>query len=264
MALSPLKNDSRPPRAPGFLLLALVLFAAPLRLGAQTDYSEPYDQANLLYEQGSYGEAAEAYLRIIEQGADSAAIRFNLGNALYQTGEIGRALTAYHEALTLTPRDPDIKANIQFTREKLGADSFISRSFWQQFLHQLTLNEWSVIALIPFWIWIGTFTVTILTGRSSTIFPILAKGAGIAFLITGIILIGAARERLGRTYAVVTAKEAVVRFGPFEESKSSHNLVDGIEIELLDEKNGWHQIRDPKDQLGWVKKDHIQTLPTLP
>lgn len=241
------------------LLFKLVFFAQ-----AADQIETPFDKANILYEQGQYEAATLAYRQIIADGSDSAAVRFNLGNALYQSGQIGSALVEYHQALGLAPRDPDIQANIRFTREKLGTTAVIPKSFWQQFLLQLTLNEWTLIALVPFWIWIIASALSFLMGANRASVSAITKCAGITFFIMGLLLFSAANERLGKKYAVVTAKEAVVRFGPFEESKSSHNLADGIEIQLVGYKEGWHQIRDPQDQIGWLRQDQILKLQTHP
>lgn len=230
---------------------------------AETATGNDFDDANILYEQGLYEGAADAYRSILDGEVDSAAIRFNLGNALYQSGHIGLALTEYYQALAISPRDPDIIANIRFLREKLGADSAVKRSFWQQSLLQLTLNEWTVITILPFWLWLGAAALGQLL-RSPSPLAILSKGAGLTFAVAAFLLANAAHQRLGRSYGVVTTQEAVVRFGPFEESKSSHTLPDGVEMEVLDEKDGWRQIRDSKDQLGWIKEDHLAILPPLP
>ena len=94
--------------------------------------------------------------------------------------------------------------------------------------------------------------------------PGFTKAMTICCLGLGLLLLGAANERLRKHYAVIVAPEAVVRFGPFEESKSSHNLVDGIEVQLLDHKDEWYQIRDPKGQIGWLQAKQVLALSPLP
>ena len=231
---------------------------------ALTQAAPTFDEANLLYEQAAYLAAAEAYQEIIAEGSDSAAIRFNLGNALYQQGRVGPSVLAYHQALELAPGDPDIKGNLRFAREKLGVDAVLPRSFWQQFLFQLTLNQWTAVAMVPYWIWLGGTAIALGARNRRSWMLQSAKLSGILFAFLAILLLGATRERLAKQYGVVTEKEAVVRFGPFSESKSSHNVVDGVELMILDEKDGWHQIRDPQGQTGWVRSDQIALLPPLP
>ena len=91
------------------------------------DPSALFDAGNKLYEQGKYGEAAAAYLRLLERGDRSAAVYFNLGNACFKSGQIGRAILAYREAARVTPRDPDLRANLQFAR-KSGSRGEIGRA----------------------------------------------------------------------------------------------------------------------------------------
>ncbi len=255
---SPKRSSFKSLIVAAFLCFGLASFPS-LAQEAQT-----FDAANLLYEQGDYAQAAAAFQTLIEQGQSSAATHFNLGNSLYQLGRTGEALREYHTALALSPRDPDVQANIQFTREKLGTETAIPRSFWQQFLLQITLNEWTLIALIPYWIWLTSAASLSLFPNRPAWLPGLTKFMCLCCLGMGLLLLGAANERLKKRYAVIVSDEAVVRFGPFEESKSSHNLVDGIEVQLLDQKDDWYQIKDPKGQLGWLKGDQITALPALP
>ena len=57
------------------------------------------EEANRLYAEGRYAEAHEMYLEALRQDPGSPLIRFNEGNALYQTQEFERALEAYRDAL---------------------------------------------------------------------------------------------------------------------------------------------------------------------
>jgi len=67
--------------------------------------------ANELVAAGHYAEAAQMYEQLIAQGAQDAALYYNLGNAAFMLGDAGRAAAAYERAAVLAPRDPDIRAN---------------------------------------------------------------------------------------------------------------------------------------------------------
>jgi tetratricopeptide (TPR) repeat protein len=56
-------------------------------------------EGNRLYSEGRYGEAHEKYLEALRAAPNSPLIRFNDGNALYQSQEFQRALDAYREAI---------------------------------------------------------------------------------------------------------------------------------------------------------------------
>src|SRR5205809_228796 len=72
-----------------------------------------FDEANRLYEQGKYPEAIALYQAILKTGRSSSAVWYNLGNACFKHGELGRAICFYLKARALSPRDADIQANLR-------------------------------------------------------------------------------------------------------------------------------------------------------
>src|SRR5438132_12459707 len=67
------------------LLTVFFLLAFPFALPAASPNAE-FEQANKLYEQGKFKEAAAAYQSLIDRGAESPTIYYNLGNAWYKAG----------------------------------------------------------------------------------------------------------------------------------------------------------------------------------
>src|SRR5512137_1502266 len=81
-----------------FAVVLLFLSAFPL---VAADPSSAFDAANRLYAQNKYSEAAAGYEQLIAAGSVSPALYFNLGNANFKSGQIGRALAAYRQAEAL-------------------------------------------------------------------------------------------------------------------------------------------------------------------
>lgn len=74
------------------------------------------------YRAGDYATAAALYEAAIDAGADGADVHFNLGNALYRAGEVGRAALAFERALRRDPGDAGARANLALVRgESAGA-----------------------------------------------------------------------------------------------------------------------------------------------
>src|ERR1051325_4488967 len=115
-----------------------IIFLASTALAA--DISSEFDSANKLYGQGKFSEAASAYEKLARSGSVSPAVYFNLGNAFFKSGEIGRAIAAYRQAEKIAPRDPDVRANPQFIRNQIQGPT-LSPSRWQHSLATLTRNE---------------------------------------------------------------------------------------------------------------------------
>jgi len=240
-------------------VLGCLLSAESGRLCAATT-SADFDAANNLYFTNKFAEAAEAYGKLIAGGQRSATLYFNLGNACYKAEQMGRAIAAYRRAERLTPRDATLRANLQFVRKKVNGDDRGFGPFWREWLANLTLNEWAVTGAVLFWGW---FLVLALREFRPKWRKPLRQGAvwlGLVMLVSLVCLAGAAYDRLANRFAVVVVKEAVLRFGPLQESRVSHQLQDGSEISILDEKDNWLQVRDRKARVGWLKRDQVQVF----
>ena len=46
-------------------------------------------------------------------------LKANLGNAYFKSGQLGKAIAAYREAEQMSPRDPDVRANLRFARNQV-------------------------------------------------------------------------------------------------------------------------------------------------
>ena len=71
------------------------------------------------------------------------------------------------------------------------------------------------------------------------------------------ITVAAWLDQARHPFAVVVADEAVVRYGPIDESQSSYTLRDGAEVEVLDRNGDWLQVRDSQRRTGWVKTQQV-------
>jgi tetratricopeptide (TPR) repeat protein len=245
------------------LLHLLFGLAAVLCLGAPafaaTDLDGAFDSANRLYEQGKFTEAASSYDTLLQSGHVAPALYFNLGDALFKAGQVGRALAAYRTAEQLAPRDPDVRANLEFVRDQIHGPT-LSPTRWLQWLKTLTINEWAVLASFAFWLWLGLLAVIQFRpawSRTLRGFVLLAASATIALglCLSSVLYFGS------NTIAIVTTKDAVIRNGPLDEAQSAFTVHDGAELKVLDQKDNWLQVSTDRRRFGWVKRDQVLLLP---
>ncbi|HZQ46654.1 MAG TPA: SH3 domain-containing protein, partial [Verrucomicrobiae bacterium] len=57
--------------------------------------------------------------------------------------------------------------------------------------------------------------------------------------------------------AIVVVGEAEVRNGPLDESQTVYKVRDGVELNVIDEKDGWLQVVDSADRAGWLRRDQV-------
>jgi tetratricopeptide (TPR) repeat protein len=238
-------------------IVGLALLALLFPLLARADISATaFEAANKLYEEGKFSEAATAYAKLLQAGQTSAALYFNLGNAFFKSGQIGRAIAAYRLAGQMTPRDPDVRANLQFARNQTQGPT-LSPNRWQRWLGRLTLNEWTVLAACAVWLWL--LLLALLHWRP-TLRSVL-KGYVVASAIAALslcALTGAAfyHARVSRV-AIVITKDADVRNGPLTESKTAFTAHDGAELRVLDQKDEWLEVSAGPRETGWLRRDEV-------
>lgn len=246
------------------LLIPWLAFAAMAGQAFADSATSAFDAANKLYAEGKFFEAASAYQQLLETGHASPALWFNLGNALFKSGQIGRSIVAYRAADQLAPRDPDVRANLQFARNQVeGPTRPASR--WRRWPGTLTLNEWTGLAGAAFWV----IFLLLALGQFRPGWKRLlrryvrAATAGELVLAAGLALAWRGQHASGT--AIVVEHEVVARGAPFDESQASFTAHDGAEFDLLDEKNGWLQVSDGGRHVGWLKRESVQVLgPTAP
>jgi tetratricopeptide (TPR) repeat protein len=237
--------------------VTLLVFAVG-PLSARADLSAAaFDAANKTYEEGKFADAASAYEKLTQSGQASAALYFNLGNAFFKAGQIGRAISAYRQAEQITPRDPDLRANLQFARNQTPSPT-LPPGRWQRWLGRLTLNEWTLLAAGVLWLWL--LLLALLQWRPALKPALRWYLYGLAAL--GLLLSTCAGFTLRQTRfirtAIVVTREATVRFGPLSESPAAFTVHDGAELQVLDQKDDWLRITAGPRRDGWLRRD--QTL----
>jgi tetratricopeptide (TPR) repeat protein len=247
---------------PGFFLAGWLSAAIPLQ--AQ-DAVSTFDAANKFYEQGRYSEAATAYEKLVQSGHRSETLYFNLGDAWFKAGQLGRAIAAWRLGESLAPRDPALRFNLQFARKKVSGSDSAPNANWQRALVALTLNEWTLIAASAGWLWFLLLALREARPKLRSALSGYTATAGLAALLLAGCVAAAANLRFNTLAAVVTVPEAIARSGPLEEAKVLHQFRDGVELMVLDQKDvaagnqtqTWLQVRDGANRTGWLRSDQV-------
>ena len=250
-----------------FFIIVLVSLLAP---GSQAANSTPtFAAANELYTQSHFAEAAAAYGKLLESNPRSETLHFNLGNAWFKAGQMGRAIAAYREAERLAPREPGVRFNLQFVRKKVSGSDSAPGSIVYRTLSAMTVNEWTLLAGVAFWSWFGLLAWReARPGSRGAVSGYTATVGVVTMLLIGCATTAA--SHWSRAGAVVIVPEAIVRNGPLKDAEVLHQLRDGVELTLLDkmdlgsgdQKQTWIQVRDEAGRAGWLKSDQVAEIPS--
>jgi hypothetical protein len=250
------------------LVVLSVAGGAAAERAATDDPRTTFFEANTLYRNGRYAEAASRYEAIRAAGLESGALNYNLGNAYFKGGALGRAILGWERARCDMPRDPDVKANLRFARRQASRTSLDEPAgppAWLRLLVPLAFVA-SVRELVTITATVYMATLLLLTLR--VLLPAwrpalgrMAIAAGIATMVTGTALgVGFVRQELVVTAVVVRGPDTTVRFEPSETGTVHFSLGEGAVVRVLDTRDGWRQVARADGRRGWVEAAALESL----
>lgn len=226
-----------------------------------------FEQGNSEYQKGNYTSAEQYYSQILNSGADSGALYYNLGNACFKQKRIGEAIYYWEKAQQKLPADQDIKENLDLAnllivdRIEIPADPLPVR-FLASVPRLLTISQESVLILIFFVAANALFSVYLLArnprfsfraliGCFVTILLLMAIGCSLGWKIY---------DKAYRKQGVVIEQKADVRSGPGLENITVFTIHEGIKVRLRGSSNGWYQVSLPNGWNGWLPQDSVRVL----
>ena len=241
--------------------------AAGWALAQSPDDAGSMTAANAMYEQGLYADSARAYQQLADRGYRDPALYYNLGNAYYKQGDLGRAILNYVRARRLDPSDPDTATNLELARDHVpGApapadDAFAGVAVRASAL--LARNQAAAAALAAWVIVVGLAGALLLLKPRPRVRRWLSYGA----MAAGVLLVAAVLQMSSHTLAgggnevVVVAESVDVMSGPGAQYVAEAALPGGTEAELLERRGGWTRITLPDGGLqGWVPAGAVETV----
>ena len=249
------------------LIAAAALAALPVAAAAQGPVDlEAMAASNALYEDGLYEQAARSYQQLVDKGYGDPVLYYNLGNAYFKDGDLGRAILNYLRAERISPRDGDIRANLDFARSQTldvletGEAPFVR--FVTGVLFRVTTGELGAVALA---LW--------LLFSASLLLAIIGPGRWLAWarpavLVTAVLLLLGGGSLAGRLYvdsvsreAVIVAEEVDVVSGPGSRYTPEFTLHAGAETGLVERRGAWARIALPGGSLqGWVPAASVEEV----
>jgi len=189
---------------------------------------------------------------------------FNLGNAYFESGQLGDALVAYQRAQLLDPRDTDINANISRVRALRanfqGDEQFIIDQLASSTYSVMTVVELGILTIIGWTTWFIAATVWLWrkSWRRYLSIPLIVGGI---LVVIGVALFFS--REFSDTYrprAIVTALQAPVYSGPGEDYLNIYQLYSAAELRMVDVRREWVRFILPDGQQGWILRSAITRI----
>ena len=254
-----------------FIVISLLIGLTGTVWGQELNLNQPesiFRQANGYYQKGDYSKAFDQYQQLIAAGYQSGNLYYNLANTYYKLGQKGMAVLYYEKAHRLIPSDADLKANLNYVKNKTEN---LKGPWHYELRHYLaylaTIDLWAITGLIMFFMLISLFVYALL-------FPQKLRndeGQFKPFWLTGMISVGILlflTISLGtitfleqtHTRAVMIGQSADVRFEPNITGTLYYQLKEGSLVEIITEKENWFLVKRPDGKRGWVEKRNLERI----
>jgi tetratricopeptide (TPR) repeat protein len=245
--------------------LVTLMLSGGARLSAQ---SEIFERGNQLYQEGDFAGAIEAYQAVQAAGFESPELYYNLGNAYFKSGDLGRSILWWERALARRPSDPDAVANLALARS-LTVDAveplprfwlFSALSWWVRWLPRNLL----IFLVGGAWLLASAGVVV----RIWSARPEARRAATWVALVGGIVVVvfGAnllVRElRIGQPdRAVVLARAVQVRSAPAEDDDLTlFEIHEGTRVRIEQRTGSWAEVVLDDGKVGWVPTDVMEEI----
>lgn len=223
-----------------------------------------FTAGNQFYSEGKFREAIQQYEQIVQTRFVSEVVFYNLANAYFKDGQLGKAILYYEKAHRLAPGDREVSENLNFARTRISdkvekpAEGFFTRQLFR-WLNLLPLDVETFVALACFVLANACFTIFIL-GQS----PMLSRlSLTASFVFFGLFLLFGSSNCL-RIYRAETIVEAVVQTdkvdvlsGPSADSPTLFSIHEGLKVKVENEVREWVQISLENGWNGWIKKETV-------
>jgi hypothetical protein len=220
-------------------------------------YADFFAQGNAAYASGAMEDAVGSYGRLVDSGVENASLFYNLGNAYYHLGDLGRAVLNYERATGLEP-DFDLAQRalalvVEETEHGLARPPGFTLvghgDSWIPGVPQRVLR-WGAAGL---WclLW-GILAAT--QWRCRRVRPGLAAAAGMGLLLC---MAGMAARRPHPRAAVVLDAAAPARYGPDTLDAVRTTLAPGDRVLVDRFEPGWLRVETEDGMRGWVEEHSL-------
>ena len=244
-----------------YSLLLLIVVSCLVSQGQSSAVKDSVTVANQLYGAAKYQEAIRKYQYVIGQGFESPELYFNLGNALYKSGNATYAILNFERARKLAPTDDDIRYNLDLARTQI-IDNIVSLPepgflrFWKQLISSQPIGFWGTSSIITFYTFLGLFGLFLLS-RSFQVKRFAFWFSVAAISVSAITFTFGSHQKsqiVNHNSAVITDRSVKVKASPSETGTELFIVHEGVTVQLTDKLGDWVYVSLPDGNKGWVKE----------
>ncbi len=220
-------------------------------------------QGNTYYEKGEFKSAISSYEKVLATDMVSTALHYNLGCAYFSDKQYGKAILHFEKARQLSPRDPDVLHNLEYSRlflkDRFDLPEPMPLVVWFKELRQsLSLAELRMLEEILFIllvVGIILYRLSLTSSFRNVTVPFTIATTAL-FLVVGGWFMDRAIS-LDEQHAILLVDEAEVRSAPIPGASTLFVIHEGTSAEILDATDAWYELRLEDGKTGWILHEAV-------
>jgi len=228
-------------------------------LGQSPEAHRHFASGNQHYQQTQYQQAIESYQAALSTGLASGALYYNLGNAYFRAGELGRAILYYEKARRWLPDAPELRHSLDVARSSAALPAPPPSPAW----HTLTA---SVNPSIMLFLGLGLYLAGLCMlgyrlwrGRDVVFAPLALLPLAVGLLLAILALSTSWLDTLDRR-GVVVSEKAPLYHRPVNDIARDTTLQEGSVLVLQRRQPGWTEVRLADGRTGWLHTDVLEDV----
>jgi tetratricopeptide (TPR) repeat protein len=243
------------------LTSALVIFVSVFVL--HWSHAGILDDARDRLAHGEFDSAATYFEKHLQSAEPSAAVYYELGQALQKSNREAEAALAYRRSLLLDPRFVVAANALAESNARLGVPS-ASPTWSMRFAEKIPFDPAALVGAIVFWL--GSFLLIAAFAIPPKRTLLFLAGAALFFSGLGVCLLVAFTDPrvAGAHQALIMNQEGTSLYKvPSEDSSEKITTLNpGFLVKILSARGRWLHIELPNGQRGWSPQQG--TVPLIP
>lgn len=235
------------------------------------------EQADSAYMADDFATAARLYNEAIDTEGSSSMLFYNLGNAYYRMGNLGKAIVNYERSLRLDPTNRDARENLAFVNSKITDQIGDSGTFISNTIDTVVAaahpDTWGYIGIASFVLMLGAIALYVFAGNVA-VRKVGFFGAFILLIVTvaaNILAVKGADKAQSHTTAIVIEPSAILSTSPRQpkdRSEEAFLLHEGTKVQILDsvampaDTTGrkWYDVSVDNTHRAWISSEAIEKI----
>ncbi len=255
-----------------FALIAILLTIALQAMALSTA-----TLADSAYNKENYREAIDLYNKSLADDGLSSTLFYNLGNAYYRNGNLGKAVLSYERALRINPANADARQNLDFVRSQIQDRPEDDTAFFVKMHNGLVASmspdAWAWTAFAIFVLLAGAAALYIFSRnialRKTGFFGGIVLLCAFAYFIC--VAADAASTAGSHDDAVVIAPSTQLTSAPRAARAASDKVVtihEGTKVEVIDSvatpddpvSPRWYNVKINNGTKAWLRASDVERI----